>query len=49
VLIHGREIVEITKPDIVKIETEDQVQINKIPSDPEYGVNGRNKKAEVTS
>ncbi|MCJ7534354.1 MAG: hypothetical protein MUO57_02335 [Anaerolineales bacterium] len=48
VLVQGREIVEITKPVTVEFEDKEQVQINHPPSDPEFGKNGRNKKAEVT-
>ncbi|MGB7096179.1 MAG: hypothetical protein WBD62_16155, partial [Anaerolineales bacterium] len=47
-LVQGREIVEITKPVTVEFEDKEQVQINHPPSDPEFGKNGRNKKAEVT-
>jgi len=47
-LVQGREIVEITKPVTVEFEDKERVQINHPPSDPEFGKNGRNKKAEVT-
>ncbi|HUV29049.1 MAG TPA: hypothetical protein VMW34_16935, partial [Anaerolineales bacterium] len=47
-LVQGREIVEITMPVTVEFEDKEQVQINHPPSDPEFGKNGRNKKAEVT-
>lgn len=48
-LQHGRLIVERTKPVVIEAENEDQLPINKIPSDPVFGENGRNKQAEVTS
>jgi hypothetical protein len=48
-LQHGRLIVEKTKPVVIESEDDDQLPINKIPSDPVFGENGRNKQAEVTS
>ena len=48
-LIQGREIVELTKPVIApESADENQVHIDHVPSDPEFGTNGRNNKAEVT-